>query len=68
MPQTADFFYDHTMNPHNSGLRLYEHEVLFSFVNDGGAAAFNEWWGVEGKKSFQKYCEDHLEELDEYYG
>lgn len=67
MPFEAKDFYDHLMNPHHTGLRLHEHEILLSFINDGGACAFDEWWGVEGKKRFQKYCEDNLETLREDY-
>lgn len=67
MPLEAKDFSDHSVNPYNSGLRLAEHEILLAFISDSGAAAFDEWWGVEGRKMFHKYCEDNLDDLREYY-
>jgi hypothetical protein len=36
---------------------LAEHEVLLSFDNDKGAAAFDEWWESQGANVFGYWCE-----------
>ena len=35
-----------------------EHEIWLSFNGDDDATLFYEWWGVEGEKLYQKYCEE----------
>lgn len=37
-------------------LRLREHELLLSFLDDAGAEAFTYWWGEEGSELFGKWC------------
>ena len=39
-----------------SGRRLYEHETLLSFDNDGGNYAFNDWWNEIGSQLFNEWC------------
>uniref|UniRef100_A0AB39AJN9 Uncharacterized protein n=1 Tax=Vibrio phage P018-4 TaxID=3229728 RepID=A0AB39AJN9_9CAUD len=40
-------------------LRLPEHELLLSFVNDSGAEKFQDWWHESGKESFEDYCKEN---------
>ena len=39
-----------------NGIRLFEHEALLVFNNDGGKYAFNEWFLSEGSKIFNEWC------------
>lgn len=43
-------------------LRLPEHELLLSFVNDSGKEKFIDWWYEEGEGVFNNYCEDRNDE------
>jgi hypothetical protein len=45
-------------------LHLAEHEILLSFVNDSGAEKFDSWWFTQGRKLFDKYCEENYEDQE----
>lgn len=60
------YFIDYELNPDDA--RVAEHETMFSFDNDPGNYAFNEWWGIVGERSFKKYCQDNIKRLNEDYG
>ena len=44
-------------------LRLADHELLLSFVNDSGKQRFLEWWCDRGEEDFEKYYGEFKEWL-----
>lgn len=66
MQQSLEYYIDHSTN--KEGHRLYDHEYLLSFNNDGGAYAFEDWWRSIGFFAYKKWCEENLKELNESYG
>ena len=40
-------------------IRLPEHEIILSFVNDSGAVKFEDWWFQTGKEAFDDYCKEN---------
>lgn len=44
---------------------VHEHEIMFSFNNDGGAVAFYEWWHSEGSETFNEWCRNSDVHKDE---
>jgi hypothetical protein len=65
MSRDVTYLTDHSINSEHT-LRLAEHEVLLSFVNDAGAVAFYEWWNSVGKDTYGAWCAEHLEEYEGY--
>jgi len=63
---TIENYTEHTLNDESA--RLYEHETLFSFRNDVGNSAFNEWWEKHGYEEYKNWVNGNLERLNsEYY-
>ena len=65
MKYTINDYTQHTLN--DSSARTHEHETLFSFINDIGNYAFNDWWFECGSDAYNKYVEENLQELNERY-
>ena len=65
MKNDLEYFTQYQLN--DTSARVYEHETLFSFNNDSGNYAFNEWWITAGKDAYNQWCENNLEELNINY-
>ena len=66
MPRKVDDYTHYTLN--SQSLRLAEHETAFSFTNDVGCYAFNEWWGLYGESAYRAWVEASLDALNEIHG
>ena len=66
MKREVEYFTDHSMG--SESLRLGDHEILLSFMNDGGAYAFEEWWLKRGQELYENYVFENLKDLYENYG